>query len=48
VGQLRAAGWLAESDEVVVLNTGAGLKYPQTVPAAPALLGIGGRIPDAT
>ena len=47
VGQLRAAGWLAESDEVVVLNTGAGLKYPQTVPAAPALISIGGRIPDA-
>jgi threonine synthase len=28
--QLRAAGWLAETDEVVVLNTGAGLKYPET------------------
>jgi threonine synthase len=45
VGQLREAGWLAESDEVVVLSTGAGLKYPQTVPGTPALLGIGGRIP---
>jgi threonine synthase len=43
-GQLREAGWLAEDDEVVVLNTGAGLKYPQTVPASPALIGIGGRI----
>ena len=28
---LRARGWLAEDDEVVVLNTGAGLKYPDTV-----------------
>ena len=46
VGQLREAGWLAESDEVVVLNTGAGLKYPQTVPAAPALISAGGRIPE--
>jgi threonine synthase len=45
VGQLREAGWLAEDDEVVVLNTGAGLKYPQTVPGAPALIGAGGRIP---
>ncbi len=44
-GQLREAGWLAESDEVVVLNTGAGLKYPPTVPADPALIGVGGRIP---
>jgi threonine synthase len=29
--QLRQSDWLAESDEVVVLNTGAGLKYPQAV-----------------
>ena len=27
--QLRESGWLAEADEVVVLNTGAGLKYPE-------------------
>jgi threonine synthase len=31
VGQLRESGWLSERDEVVVLNTGAGLKYPQTM-----------------
>jgi threonine synthase len=31
VRQLRETGWLAEDDEVVVLNTGTGLKYP--VPA---------------
>jgi threonine synthase len=30
--RLRAEGWLAADDEVVVLNTGAGLKYPETVP----------------
>jgi threonine synthase len=30
--RLRAAGWLSEGDEVVVLSTGAGLKYPETVP----------------
>jgi threonine synthase len=45
VAQLRRAGWLADSDEVVVVNTGAGLKYPQAVPARPALLPAGGRIP---
>jgi threonine synthase len=31
VAQLREAGWLAATDEVVVLNTGAGLKYPMTM-----------------
>jgi threonine synthase len=28
VAQLRESRWLSEDDEVVVLNTGAGLKYP--------------------
>jgi threonine synthase len=45
VAQLRAAGWLAGTDEVVVVNTGAGLKYPQTMPAHPPLLPADGRIP---
>jgi threonine synthase len=31
--QLRASGWLDEADEVVVLNTGAGIKYPGTIDA---------------
>jgi threonine synthase len=36
--KLRASGWLGADDQVVVLNTGAGLKYPQTVPVdAPVL-----------
>jgi threonine synthase len=30
--QLRESGWIAPSDEVVLLNTGSGLIYPQTVP----------------
>jgi threonine synthase len=38
---LRAAGWLSEDDEVVVLNTGAGMKYPDTVPVN---LGDSGRV----
>jgi threonine synthase len=31
VARLRASGWLEPGDEVVVLNTGSGLKYPGTV-----------------
>ena len=32
VRRLRASGWIAADDEVVVLNTGAGVLYPDTVP----------------
>ncbi|TCO60523.1 threonine synthase [Actinocrispum wychmicini] len=28
---LRKEGWVGEQDQVVVLNTGAGVKYPETV-----------------
>jgi threonine synthase len=46
VAQLRRSGWLAERDEVVVVNTGAGLKYPQTMPAHPPMVAPGGVVPD--
>ena len=29
--ELRESGWLAETDQVVILNTGSGLIYPETV-----------------
>ena len=45
VAQLREAGWLDQSDEVVVVNTGAGLKYQQTMPAHPPLIPADGQIP---
>ncbi|WP_020580251.1 threonine synthase [Actinopolymorpha alba] len=32
VRQLRGSGWIGADEEVVVLNTGTGLKYPSTVP----------------
>ena len=32
VRQLRDSGWLSVDDEVLLLNTGTGLKYPATVP----------------
>jgi len=30
-GRLREEGWIEEAEDVVVLNTGTGLKYPETV-----------------
>jgi threonine synthase len=45
VRRLRESGWLSEHDEVVVLNTGTGLKYPGTVPAQAKLLTPDDEIP---
>lgn len=42
---LRENGWIEEEDTVVVLNTGAGLKYPGTVTAQPPLIRRGEGIP---
>jgi threonine synthase len=36
--QLRTQGWLGQNERVVLLNTGTGLKYPETVQATPPLL----------
>ncbi|WP_308257453.1 threonine synthase [Pseudonocardia lacus] len=49
VGRLRESGWLRGDEEVVVLNTGAGLIYPGTVPVdAPVLPRTGTPIPSRT
>ena len=45
VRQLRQSGWLSEADEVVMLNTGTGLIYPDTVPAGPPVLPPSGSTP---
>ena len=45
VRQLRESGWLSGRDEVVVLNTGTGLIYPDTVPASVPVLQPSGSIP---
>jgi threonine synthase len=45
VRELRDSGWLSETDEVVVLNTGTGLIYPETVPARAPVLPASGAIP---
>ncbi|WP_181763584.1 threonine synthase [Streptomyces albidus (ex Kaewkla and Franco 2022)] len=47
VHQLRDAGWLSGDERVVVLNTGSGLKYPETVPVDVPTLPVDGRIPSA-
>jgi len=44
VRQLRESGWLDGSEEVLVLNTGAGIKYPNTVTADPPLLTVDGNV----
>jgi threonine synthase len=43
--RLRESGWLAGDEDVVVLNTGAGIKYPETVPVDVPVLAVDGRIP---
>ncbi|HEV2451127.1 MAG TPA: threonine synthase [Streptosporangiaceae bacterium] len=45
IRQLRESGWLSEADEVVVLNSGTGLKYPQTVPVDVPVLTPGDAAP---
>ena len=45
--QLRESGWLAASDEVVVLNTGTGLKYPDLIAVDVPMLAPGDPIPVA-
>jgi threonine synthase len=34
--QLRASGWIAANERVVLLNTGSGLVYPDVMPDTPA------------
>ena len=48
VARLRESGWLGGEENVVVLNTGAGLKYPETIEVDVPTLPVDGRIPDPT
>jgi threonine synthase len=45
VRELRERSWIAEHEQVVVLNTGAGLKYPETMTVAVPTLTRDGRVP---
>ena len=43
--KLKESGWIQSDDRVVLLNTGSGLKYPETVTVAPPVLFPGDKIP---
>jgi threonine synthase len=43
--ELRESGWISEHEQVVVLNTGAGVKYPETVSVGVPVLATDGRVP---
>lgn len=45
IEQLRKDSWISPDDEVVVFNTGAGIKYPQTHEVHPAVLPAGSAVP---
>jgi threonine synthase len=45
VRKLRESGWLSGGERTVVLNTGTGLKYPETVTADPPTLARGAKLP---
>lgn len=43
--KLRAQGWLEENERVVLLNTGSGIKYPETVQISAPVLQPGDTLP---
>ncbi|MHB1430711.1 MAG: threonine synthase [Streptosporangiaceae bacterium] len=43
--QLTKSGWIGADEEVVVFNTGTGIKYPETVSVRPAVLSAGASLP---
>ncbi len=43
--KLRKQGWIKPNEKVVLLNTGSGLKYPETVTASPPVLEKGSVLP---
>jgi threonine synthase len=45
--RLREDGWIGEDEQVVVLNTGSGLKYPETVGVDVPVLARDGKVPPA-
>ena len=45
--ELRESGWIGERERVVVLNTGTGLKYPETVTVDVPVLPADGAVPAA-
>jgi threonine synthase len=48
VRRLRERSWIAEDERVVVLNTGAGIKYPETVEVDVPVIAADGSLPLGT
>jgi len=46
--KLARDGWIAPDDNVLLLNTGSGLKYPDIVKKQPMMLKKGDAIPKLT
>ena len=46
VRQLRESGWLTGSEQVVTMNTGAAVKYPEAFTVDPEVLPAGSVLPD--
>lgn len=46
VQRLRSQGWIDASEEVVIINTGAGIKYPEAVSVHPPVLSPGDKVPQ--
>ena len=42
---LRESGWIGEEEHVLVINTGTGIKYPDTIAVDAPLLPVGGALP---
>jgi len=43
--KLRESGWIKSNERVVLLNTGSGLKYPETITITPPVLQPGDQLP---
>jgi threonine synthase len=43
--KLRESGWIKSDEHVILLNTGSGLKYPETVTVTPPVLLPGDKLP---
>jgi len=44
--KLVEEGWITSQERILLLNTGVGLKYPETVQADPPVLEPDGQLPD--
>ncbi|HSI68536.1 MAG TPA: threonine synthase [Planococcus sp. (in: firmicutes)] len=48
IRKLKETGWLEAGDKIVALNTGAGIKYPETMQVDSDVLEIGEKLPERT